>query len=555
MNFVRKETLRRSTETGIGADPLAIQESLSGRLDDQSESRPDAYETDYEVGQDNIDWMGLDIHNPVFFISAGVILTFCVAVLAMPEAASVVLRGARDWTIQSFDWFFVLVTNACFLFCLAIGVSPLGRIRLGGDDAKPEFSTLSWIAMLFSAGIGVGLVFYGAAEPMAYFTGWGGAPLGAEPASPEAERLAFAATLFHWSVVPWSVYSVMGMALAFFTFNKGLPLAVRSAFFPVLGDRIWGWPGHIIDLLAIAATLFGLATALGLGARQAASGIAFLFGFEAGLALQITIIAGVTLLAIFSVVRGLDKGVKLLSNINIGIALALLTFIFVAGPTLTIIDNLWRNAGAFFINAPALNAWMGRPDQKWFHDWTIFYWAWWVSWAPFVGMFIARVSRGRRIREFLLALLAVPFVISLVWFTAFGTTAIEQVKTNVGTLPGGIDDISLVLFQMLETMPLAHMASGVTIVLLITFFVTSSDSGSLVIDSITAGGKIHAPTPQRVFWASVEGLVAAVLLVGGGATALASLQAGAVTTGLPFALVLLVCCYSLYKGLRSELAA
>lgn len=531
---------------------MAIQDDTPARLSQSNNAPTDDYETDYKVGQDNVAWMGLDIHNPVFFIAAGVILTFCALVLAMPDAASVVLKGARDWTLHQFDWFFVIVTNACFVFCLAIGVSPLGRIRFGGADAKPEFSTLSWIAMLFSAGIGVGLVFYGAAEPMAYFTGWGGSPLAVAPNTLEAERLAFAATLFHWSVLPWAVYAVMGMALAFFAFNKGLPLAIRSTFFPILGDRVWGWPGHIIDLLAIAATLFGLATALGLGARQAASGLSFLFGFEADLTLQIAIIAGVTLLAVFSVVRGLDKGVKLLSNINVSIALALMVFVFLAGPTLTILDNVWRNAAAFVVNAPALNGWIARPDQEWFHGWTIFYWAWWVSWAPFVGMFVARVSRGRTIREFLAALLAVPFVISLIWFTTFGTTAIEQIKAQTGALPGGIEDISLVLFQMLEVMPLATLVSSVTIILLITFFVTSSDSGSLVIDSISAGGKIHAPVTQRVFWACVEGLVAAALLIGGGTTALSSLQAGAVTTGLPFALVLLVCCYSLYRGLRSE---
>ena len=532
---------------------MAIQDNpdLQDAKKDSVESSD--YETDYEIGQDNIDWLGFDIHNPVFFLAAGAILTFCLAVLAMPEAASVVLRGARDWTLNTFDWFFVIVTNICFLFCLVLAASPLGRIRLGGPKATPDFSTVSWLAMLFSAGIGVGLVFYGAAEPMAYYTDWGGTPLGVEARSPEAERLAFAATVFHWSVLPWGVYAVIGMALAFFAFNKGLPLAIRSAFYPVLGDRVWGWPGHVIDLLAVVATLFGLATSLGLGAKQAASGLSFLFGIDGGLTLQVILIIGVTILAIFSVVRGLDKGVKLLSNINIGIALCVFAFVFFAGPTLTILDNIWRNAVAFVTSAPALNNWINRTDETWFHGWTVFYWAWWVSWSPFVGMFIARVSRGRSIRELLLALLVVPFIVSLIWFTTFGTTALEQIKADIGSLPNGIDDISLVLFQMLENLPFSQLVSGVSVILLITFFVTSSDSGSLVIDSITAGGKLHAPVPQRVFWASMEGLVAIVLLVGGGATALASLQSGAVATGLPFSAVLLVCCYSLYKGLKSEL--
>jgi len=510
------------------------------------------YETDYEVGQDNVEWLGLDIHNPVFFLAAGLILSFCVGALAMPNLASTVLTGARDWTINTFDWFYVIVVNLTFLFCLLLAVSPMGRIRLGGSDAKPEFSTRSWLAMLFAAGVGIGMVFYGAAEPLAYFNGWSGTPLGAEPLSPEAERMAFAATIFHWGVTPWAVYAVVGLALAFFTFNKGLPLTIRSAFYPLLGDRVWGWPGHVIDIIAVISTLFGLATSLGLGAKQAASGIEFLFGIEATLLSQVAIIAFITSLAIVSVVRGLDGGVKVLSNINIVLAISVLAFVVIAGPTLAILTGFGRNALAYVMETPALSNWIGREDSDWFHGWTIFYWAWWVSWSPFVGMFIARVSRGRTIREFLAAVMVVPVVVVTIWFTAFGTTAIEQVKGGIGRLPDGIDDVSLVLFHMLENMPFSEIVSFVAIVLLLVFFVTSSDSGSLVIDSITAGGKLHAPVPQRVFWATMEGLVAIVLLVGGGSQALTSLQAGAIAAGLPFAAVLLVCCVSLFRGLQTE---
>ncbi|MCI4644084.1 MAG: BCCT family transporter [Hyphomonadaceae bacterium] len=513
------------------------------------------YETDYEVGQDNVEWLGLDIHNPVFFLAAGLVGTFALAALLFPDFASVALTSARDWTINTFDWFFVVTTNLVLLFCVAIGVSPLGRIRLGGAAAKPEFSTHSWLAMLFAAGVGIGMVFYGAAEPLAYYNDWAGTPLNAEPYTPEAERLAFAATIFHWGLTPWAVYAVVGMALAFFTFNKGLPLTMRSAFYPIFGERIWGWPGHIIDLIAVVATLFGLATSLGLGAKQAASGIEFLFGVPADLRLQIVIICVITSLAIVSVVRGLDGGVKLLSNLNIILAIGVLAFVIVAGPTLEIFKGFGLNFVAYFAETPELSNWIGREDSAWYHDWTIFYWAWWVSWSPFVGMFIARVSRGRTIREFLAAVLIVPVIVVTIWFTAFGTTAIEQVKDGVGQLPNGIDDVSLVLFHMLENLPFHEIISFIAIILLMVFFVTSSDSGSLVIDSITAGGKLHAPVPQRVFWASMEGLVAIVLLVGGGRAALASLQAGVITTGLPFAAVLLVCCYSLYKGLRSETGA
>lgn len=510
------------------------------------------YETDYEIGQDNIEWLGLDIHNPVFFLGAGLVLTFCISALAAPEFASNVLNGARDWTLTHFDWFFVITTNVVFLFCLAIGVSPLGKIRLGGADATPEFSTLSWLSMLFAAGVGIGMVFYGSAEPLAYYNGWAGTPLAVEAYSPEAERLAFAATIFHWGVTPWAVYAVVGMALAFFAFNKGLPLTIRSAFYPIFGDRIWGWPGHIIDLLAVVATLFGLATSLGLGARQAANGLEFLFGVEATLTSQVAVIVLVTSLAIVSVVRGLDGGVKILSNINIMLAIGVLLFVIVFGPTADIIKGFGVNLVNYILETPELSNWIGREDGEWFHGWTVFYWAWWISWSPFVGMFIARVSRGRTIREFLIAVLFVPVVVVTIWFTAFGAAAIDQVKDGVGALPEGISEVSIVLFQMLENLPFAHVSSTIAIILLLVFFVTSSDSGSLVIDSITAGGKLHAPVPQRIFWASMEGLVAIVLLVGGGATALSSLQAGAITAGLPFAAVLLICCVSLFKGLASE---
>ncbi len=510
------------------------------------------YETEYEIGQDNVEWMGMDIHNPVFPMAAGLILTFCISALSFPSVAAEVLKGARDWTLQNFDWFFVISVNIVFLFCVFIGVSRFGKIRLGGPDAKPEFSTKSWLSMLFAAGVGIGMVFYGAAEPLAYYNGWSGTPLNVEAYTPEAQRLAFAATIFHWGVTPWAVYAIVGLALAFFTFNKGLPLTIRSAFYPLLGERIWGWPGHIIDLLAVVATLFGLATSLGLGARQAASGLEFLFGIEATIMSQVLIICLITSLAIVSVVRGLDGGVKLLSNLNIVLAILVLIFVVLVGPTAEIFINIFANLFNYVREIPELSNWIGREDSAWFHDWTIFYWAWWISWSPFVGMFIARVSRGRTIREFLLAVLVVPVIVVTIWFTAFGTTAIEQVKAGVGVLPDGISDVSLVLFQVLENLPFSQISSIIAIFLLLVFFVTSSDSGSLVIDSITAGGKLHAPVPQRIFWATMEGLVAIVLLAGGGATALNSLQAGAITAGLPFAAVLLICCFSLYRGLQSE---
>lgn len=521
-------------------------------LPEQLAPEESCYDTDYETGQDNIEVLGFDLHNPVFFISAGSVLAFIATTLMFPDMAGTVLNGARDWTINNFDWFFMIVTNVAVFFCAAIWISPLGNIRLGGDDARPEFRTLSWLSMLFSAGVGIGLLFYGAAEPLAYYTDWFGTPLDAPPLTPEARRLAFSATVFHWGLSPWAVYAVVGLALAFFCFNKGLPLTIRSAFYPLFGERVWGWPGHIIDLFAVVATLFGLATSLGLGAKQAASGLEFLFGIDNGLRTQVLLISAITLMAIISVVRGLDGGVRILSNINIAIAVGLLIFVVIAGPTVAILTGFLSNSVAYVADTPKFSQFVGRSDESWFHGWTIFYWAWWISWSPFVGMFIARVSRGRTIREFLTAVLAVPTLVAVIWFTAFGETAIAQVENQIGVLPAGITDVSLVLFQMLDNLPLAELSSFVAIMLLIIFFVTSSDSGSLVIDSITAGGKLHAPVPQRIFWATMEGLIAIVLLIGGGSAALSSLQAGAVTAGLPFALVLLVCCFSLYRGLMME---
>ena len=513
------------------------------------------YKTDHEVGEKNIQLLGLDLHNPVFFTSALLILFFVVATLLAPEFAASVLGDARAWTLEHAHWFFSLTIAVVFLFCVYLAVSSLGRIRLGGPNARPDFGTPSWLAMLFSAGVGIGLMFWGAAEPLAYFTGWGGTPLNAIPESAEARRLAMSATIFHWGLHPWSVYALMGLALAFFTFNKGLPLTIRSCFFPLLGNRIWGWPGHVIDTLAVVATIFGLATSLGFGAIQAAAGLKYLFGIDAGVTTQIGVIVAVTSVATISVVRGLDKGVRVLSNVNSVFALSLLAFVLLAGPTWRILGEIPANTVRYLSDMMPLTNWFDREDKAWYQSWTIFYWAWWISWSPFVGMFIARISKGRTIREFMAAVLLMPVAVSIVWFTVFGTTAIDQAVNGVGELANGYTDASLVLFQMLDNLPMATIVSAFAVILLLIFFITSSDSGSLVIDTITAGGKLHAPVAQRIFWAIMEGLVAAVLLFGGGSEVLSALQAGAITTALPFTVILLLCCVSLYRGLSHELSS
>jgi betaine/carnitine transporter, BCCT family len=521
-------------------------------------------ETDYEVGQDNIQPslgpLGLDIHNPVFLISGGVIVLFVIVTLALQDYADTVFVGLRDWLTGNLDWFFLLAGNVFVLLCLALIVSPWGSVRIGGRDATPDYSYRGWFAMLFAAGMGIGLMFYGVAEPIGHYdaaiagptledgarTDW--SPLaGAAGDAEGARRLAMAATIFHWGLHPWAIYAVVALSLALFAYNKGLPLTIRSIFYPIFGERIWGWTGHVIDILAVFATLFGLATSLGLGAQQASAGLNFLFGLPVTDVTMVLLILGITAIALVSVVAGLDAGVKRLSEINMILAAVLLLFVILVGPTLSIITGFFLNLGAYFQHLPALSMPFGREDSNFAQGWTAFYWAWWISWSPFVGMFIARVSRGRTVREFLVAVLLIPSLVSVLWMTSFGGTAITLIGEGFASVSDAA--LELKLFAMLAELPLTAITSFVGIVLVIVFFVTSSDSGSLVIDTITAGGKVDAPVAQRVFWATFEGLVAIALLLGGG---LAALQAAAVSTGLPFTIVLLLGCYALVRGLASE---
>ncbi|KHT47038.1 BCCT family transporter [Vibrio sinaloensis] len=510
--------------------------------------------TDYTVGQDNVQKWGFDVHNPVFGASAGLIILFLIALLVVdPATAKASLDGIKWQIIGSFDNLFMWSGNLFLIFCIGLALSPYGKIRIGGVEAKPEHSNLSWIAMLFAAGMGIGLMFWGVAEPVAYFTGWYETPLNVEPYSEEAVRVALGATMFHWGLHPWAIYAVVALAMAFFAFNKGLPLSIRSVFYPLLGDRTWGWFGHIIDILAVLATLFGLATSLGLGAQQAASGIGHVFGFETSLGLQLGVIAFVTSLAVVSVVRGIDDGVKVLSNTNLIVAFALLMFVILAGLAAAL-GSIPDTLIGYAENVIALSNPHGREDEAWMHGWTVFYWAWWISWSPCVGMFIARVSKGRTVREFITAVILIPTSITLIWMSAFGGIAIEQVINKVGELgENGLSDITLSLFYAYEAMPMSEILSVISIVLIMVFFITSSDSASLVVDSITSGGKVDAPVPQRIFWASIEGAIAAVLLWVGGTEAIQALQAGTISTGLPFTVILLVMCVSLVMGMRTEM--
>ena len=522
-------------------------------------------QTDYKIGQDNIvvqlGPFGLDIHNRVFAISAGAVIVFVLLTLIFQAQAEPMFSSLRGWLTSTLDWFFLSAANVFVVVCLALIVSPLGKVRLGGTLAKPDYSYIAWLSMLFAAGMGIGLMFFGVSEPLSHFgSSFGGtamengvrtdwAPLGAAGGDAEgAMRLGMAATIFHWSLHPWAIYAILALGLALFSFNKGLPLTIRSVFYPILGERIWGWPGHVIDILAVLATLFGLATSLGFGAAQAAAGLNHVFGIPLGETTQVVLVAVITMLALGSVVAGLDAGVKLLSEINMGLAVLLLIFVVAVGPTVAILTGFFSNLGAYVQALPALSNPFGREDLNYSQGWTAFYWAWWISWSPFVGMFIARVSRGRTVREFLISVLLVPSLACALWMSVFGGTAILQV-INDGYRAAADADLPLQIFQMLDVLPLSQITSLLAVVLVVVFFVTSSDSGSLVIDVIASGGKVSSPLPQRVFWAVFEGLVAIALILGGG---LVALQAMAVSTGLPFTVVLLVATVSVIKGLMSE---
>ena len=515
---------------------------------------------------------GLEIYlTPVFVISSIAIIAFVIGSLVFQEGATKLFGDLRVWLTTNLDWLFMISTNLAFLFCLVVAISPLGKVRLGGADAKPEYSYLTWLAMLFAAGVGIGLLFFGVSEPVTYFQGGNYSPLGIETVYdaetvynagnvPDASdskvqaaaNLGIAATVFHWGLQGWAIYGVVGLALAFFAYNRGLPLLIRSAFYPILGDRIWGWPGHIIDTFAIFAGIFGLATSLGLGVQQVTSGLNHLFGIPANSLTMVILIVVITAIALVSVMTGINVGIKRLSQFNMILAFVLLLAVIILGPTLYIFRSFFTGLGTYVMKIVPLSNWIGREDTGFFHDWTTFYWAWWIAWAPFIGTFIARISKGRTVREFVIFVLLLPTLLCLIWFSAFGGTAIHQFLT--GGYTGVTEKVEtynyeLALFKMFEGLPWTTLLSCIGMTLTIIFFVTSSDSGSLIIDIIAAGGKVDAPIPQRVFWCTAEGLVAIALLLGGG---LKSLQAASLATGFPFAIVILGMAVCVWIGLSQE---
>jgi len=503
----------------------------------------------HEIGDNNIEKFGLDIHNPVFVVSAILVVSLVIGTLAFREVAAVAFGDLRNWITITFDWFFILTVNTFVVFCFAVAFSPLGRVRLGGNKAKPKFGYPAWLAMLFAAGVGIGLMFYGVLEPVTHSLN---PPLGIDPAdTATAMSAGLSAAVYHWGLHAWATYAVVGLALAFFCFNRGMPLTLRSAFYPLFGKAIWGPLGHFIDIMAVLASLIGLAVSLGLGAEQIAAGLSHLFGIIPDNTTKSILIAVIIGVALVSVVAGLEKGIKRLSELNMGLAGLLLLFVLITGPTLVILSTIFQTGVDYLYYLPRLSNWVGRGDQEFLHGWTTFYWAWWISWSPFVGMFIARVSYGRTVREFITWVLIIPTVIGIIWMSTFGSTALEQ-YFNDG-YRGVADSVpELALFQMLQGLPFSGLVSGFSLILITIFFVTSADSGALVIDTITAGGKMNSPVKQRVFWCVLIGLVALALMLGGG---IASLQALTISVGLPFGMILLLMCISLFKGLREEHSA
>ena len=491
----------------------------------------------------------LDVNPYVFWGANLVIFTMVAAAAVATDDVGEVLQTIQSGVVERFGWFYILSMTGFLAFAVWLIFSPYGHLRLGADDSRPEFSTPSWFAMLFSAGMGIGLLFFGVAEPIQHYL----RPPEGRPASLGAARDAMGLTFFHWGLHPWAVYALIGLSFAYFSFRKGLPLSIRSALHPLLGDRIHGRIGDAVDALAIVSTLFGVATSLGFGASQVNAGLAYVFGIPESGTVQFIIIGSITAAATLSVVSGLDAGVKRLSELNLGIAGVLLVFVLIAGPTAFLLNAFVENLGTYIQHLPQNSFWTAsfeEPGRRtWLSNWTVFYWAWWIAWAPFVGMFIARVSRGRTIKEFLLGVLLAPTLAGFVWFTVFGDTALHmEVFGDGGVAVAVRESVPTAIFAMLDQLPWAGVSSVLCTICVILFFVTSSDSASLVVDTIASGGKEEPPVFQRVYWAVLEGAVAAVLVFAGG---LEALQTAAMTTAVPFTLIIIMVCWALHRELRS----
>lgn len=494
------------------------------------------------------------VNKPVFITSSVLIVGFIIFGSLFSETAATLFSFLQAFIAEKFRWLFIILFNMALVFCIYLTASRYGDIRLGKQTERPQYSLFSWIAMLFSAGIGIGLVYWGTAEPLYHFMA---PPLG-EAETLESAKQAMSLSFLHWGLHAWAIYTIVALSLAYFHFRRGLPLSIRSTLYPILGQRIYGKWGHTVDVLAVFGTMFGVVTSLGLGVMQINAGLEGLFGIPSTLTIQFIIIAFVTSLACGSLMLGLDKGIKRLSDINMGLTGILLAFMVILGPTLFIFDSFIENVGNYLANIVTLSTWSeAYSNTDWQKAWTIFYWAWWVSWSPFVGVFIARISRGRTIREFVFGVLLIPMTILFFWFTTFGGVAI-QMELLAGMNPEVVSpglvaavqvDYGSAIFKLVEYYPLTKPITLLIVVMIVLWFVTSSDSASFVIDMLTAGGDTNPPKIQRLFWALMQGLIAAILLAAGG---LDALQAAAIVAGLPFALVIFVMMYALLRGMSRD---
>lgn len=486
---------------------------------------------------------------PVFAPAVIVSLLLVIGTISDPELAGRAFAATLAWITETFGWFYMLAVALFLIFIVVVAISPWGRIKLGPDHAEPQYSFPAWFAMLFSAGYGIALLFFGVAEPVLHYAS---PPAGAAE-TVDAAKQAMQIAFFHWGFHIWAIYGLVGLVLAYFSFRHGLPLSIRSALYPLIGERIYGPIGHAVDVFAILGTLFGIATTLGLSVAQINAGLNYLWPqIPVNVNVQIIAIAVITGLALMSVVAGLDKGVKNLSILNMVLAVALMLFVFSVGPSILILETFLQNTGSYLNNIVErtfnLQAY-SRSD--WIGNWTLFIFGWTIAWAPFVGLFIAKISRGRTIRQFVFGVMFVPTMFTFLWFSIFGDTALHLIMNEgytalIGEVQG---DTAIALFKLYERLPLTSIVSFITVILIITFFVTSSDSGSLVVDSLASGGALATPAWQRAFWAILEGALAAVLLLAGG---LSALQTMTIASALPFSIIMLVAAIGMWRALTIE---
>jgi BCCT family betaine/carnitine transporter len=502
-----------------------------------------------------LDLFGLRVHRTVFPGAVALIVLLVVAALLDPAVFNAEVERMRGAILRYCDSFIMIMGNLFVLFCVALALSPFGRVRLGGADARPEYGFASWFSMLFAAGMGVGLLYWGVAEPVAAYTGWPDTPLNVEPRTPAAAQAAIGSALFHWGLHPWAVYLVTALVVGYFACNRGLPFAMSSGLSPLLGRQHAGPVGQAVDVFAVVLATFGLAASLGLGAMQSAAGMHLVLGTADGLGAQGLFIAAVCIAAGISVWTGIDAGIRHLSNLNMLLATLLLVFCAIGMGIGAYLTGLVTALGDYARMIVPLSDWRSRPDTDWYHAWTVFYWAWWCSWGPLVGVFIARISRGRTIRQMVAVVMVSPAAFAVLWFTAFGGGAIAQVVAGQGALTAGVTDVNQAIFQFLAQLPLTSITSLLVVLLLVIFTVTSVDSGAIVADNMASDGRTDSPRPQKVLWVMLIGLVATTLLVLGGDAGLKGVQSVTIVMALPYLGLMIVLIAGLLKALWQDRTA